>query len=575
MSKPHQLRWYQEASVNALLTCKTAKPLCVLPTGAGKTLVINELCDRILHSDKDARIVVTTHLTTLIDQLSSVLPKREEITIGTVQYLSNWSRRWRVDRTTHLIIDEAHLVSEKETGNYQRLIKHCAAGVRVYGLTATPYRLDLGHLLDGTVFTEIAYSAPIDRLCAEGFLCRLVSPATGITADLSSARTFGASGDYMDADAAKAIEEVLPSALSDAVERLRGRSSVLVFVPTIALSEMVAERLRADYGIKAIEVHSKIKKDAVDATLADFKAGRIRMVVSVTKIATGFDATNVDAIVILRPTMSPGLHVQMLGRGMRVHQGKADCLVLDYAGNLERHGSITEISAPEPKEKTDAGPRLVVDRDDSDREIEINAKPSTVDPMAGLAQNHIRCGFCGKSQWEVKTIIVGQTAFICNECVDECVGTIARQNIEAELKAKAAVETDSNTGKAEPGPRNLSTGQPIASITRQQVADWVADGKSLEDIALACGHTPRTVHLLYSQWIGSEVCRLAAKNAKFVLTGAGLTTSACSNKDHREMTELFHRHRDGIVAYLNNKGRVEPQGKSDNKAKNPGFIGGR
>ncbi len=80
-----------------------------------------------------------------------------------------------------------------------------------------------------------------------------------------------------------------------------------------------------------------------DATLEDFKTGKLKNLVNVNVLTTGFDAPNIDCVVMVRPTMSAGLYYQMVGRGFRLHEDKTDCLVLDFAGNILRHGPVDAI----------------------------------------------------------------------------------------------------------------------------------------------------------------------------------------------------------------------------------------
>jgi len=74
----------------------------------------------------------------------------------------------------------------------------------------------------------------------------------------------------------------------------------------------------------------------------------LRCLVNVNVLTTGFDAPNVDLLAILRATQSPSLYVQMVGRGTRLHEGKQNCLVLDYGSNVNRHGLIDDIRPKTP-----------------------------------------------------------------------------------------------------------------------------------------------------------------------------------------------------------------------------------
>ena len=102
----------------------------------------------------------------------------------------------------------------------------------------------------------------------------------------------------------------------------------------------------------------KMKKiiSRLEIAMANFKAGRIRAVTNMNVLTTGFDHPNIDLIVMARPTLSPGLYLQMAGRGMRVKSGKyKDCLVLDFAENIARHGPVTSVVPPRAKAKGEPG----------------------------------------------------------------------------------------------------------------------------------------------------------------------------------------------------------------------------
>jgi DNA repair protein RadD len=94
------------------------------------------------------------------------------------------------------------------------------------------------------------------------------------------------------------------------------------------------------YGINAPAITASTSEGERDRAAADFKAGRLKAICNVNVYTEGFNAKQVDCIVLLRPTLSKGLYVQMVGRGLRVHPNKTDCLVLDYANCISTHGPI-------------------------------------------------------------------------------------------------------------------------------------------------------------------------------------------------------------------------------------------
>ena len=103
------------------------------------------------------------------------------------------------------------------------------------------------------------------------------------------------------------------------------------------------ERLRERHGIECGWVDGHTSAREREETIARFRSGELRHLANVNVLTTGFDAPNVDCVALLRPTASPGLYYQMVGRGFRLAPGKADCLVLDFGGNVMRHGPVDDL----------------------------------------------------------------------------------------------------------------------------------------------------------------------------------------------------------------------------------------
>lgn len=120
-----------------------------------------------------------------------------------------------------------------------------------------------------------------------------------------------------------------------------------------------------DAGVDAAAILGHTPTDERADLVRAFKSGRIQALVNVNVLTTGFNAPAVDLMAVLRPTASPGLHVQMLGRGTRMAPGKTDCLVLDFAGNVMRHGPLADIQPPSEKRagsRSGGGDGLVICR---------------------------------------------------------------------------------------------------------------------------------------------------------------------------------------------------------------------
>jgi len=160
-------------------------------------------------------------------------------------------------------------------------------------------------------------------------------------------------GEYVLKDLQKAVDQeaVTEAALREAIHLAADRDHWLVFASGIEHAQHIADMLEDLFGVSAKAVHSKMPDDERNQAIKDFRAGKIRALVNNNILPTGFDFPDIDCIVMLRPTQSPGLWVQMLGRGTRPAPGKENCLVLDFAGNTRRLGPINDPILPRVKGK--------------------------------------------------------------------------------------------------------------------------------------------------------------------------------------------------------------------------------
>ena len=162
------------------------------------------------------------------------------------------------------------------------------------------------------------------------------------TVDTSKIKQRGS--EFISSEMAKAFDsgDKVGLACSEIVEKCHDRHSVLVFSAGVEHAEHVAETLRSMTGERVGLVTGGTLPIERVTTLADLKSGQLRWLVNCDVLTTGFDAPCIDAIAILRATMSPGLFAQIVGRGLRKHESKTECLILDFGGNIARHGSIDD-----------------------------------------------------------------------------------------------------------------------------------------------------------------------------------------------------------------------------------------
>jgi DNA repair protein RadD len=244
--------------------------------------------------------------------------------------------------------------------------------LKIIGLSATVYRLGMGLLTNGPIFTDIAYDLcniqGFSRLIAEGYLAPIFPKKTNVELDVSSVG-MSSTGDFNDRALQAAVDDadITYKALTEAVQIGQSRRSWTAFASGIDHAIHIAEMLRGTFGIDAAEVHSKMPEKERDRRIDAYKRGELRCIVNKDILTTGFDHPPIDLILMLRPTMSTGLWVQMLGRGTRPYDPaingylpgfaskKFDCCVLDYAGNTRRLGPINDPVIPKPKGKGRAG----------------------------------------------------------------------------------------------------------------------------------------------------------------------------------------------------------------------------
>ncbi len=373
----YKLRDYQQQAVNNAIKFfqkKRDPAMIVLPTGAGKSLVIAELA-RIANG----RALVLAHVKELVEQnhekyksygleagiFSASLGKKdwsEKAIFGSVQSVARAPDDF-FNNFSLLVIDECHRVAEEGATQYQEVIKKLLERnpkLCILGLTATPYRLGLGWIYEysqsGEIktdqkrfFKQCVYDLPLSYMIKNRYLTIPVKVDIPVTCYDFSELT---EKDRM--YTAAEVEEVLKSQMRltpfiikniiDITERYN-RRGVMIFSSSVKHAEEILSYLPA--GDSRLVLGDTDMKDRVQI-VNDFKKRKFKYLVNVSVLTTGFDAPHVDVIAILRPTESNSLYQQIVGRGLRLSEDKQDCYVLDYTGM--RH----DIYAPEISDKRPA-----------------------------------------------------------------------------------------------------------------------------------------------------------------------------------------------------------------------------
>jgi DNA repair protein RadD len=364
MLRPYQRRAIDE--LYAWLKKKPGNPCLVLPTGAGKSHIIAELCKDALQNWPETRILMLTHVKELIEQNSSKLKQHwpnaplgiysasigrkeldEPITFAGIQSIR--SKAKQVGHVDLILVDECHLISHKDEGGYRILIGELQAinpHLRVIGLTASPYRLGHGLITDKpALFDGLIEPVSIEELVGAGYLSILRSKLTAELLDTSQVKKRG--GEFIESELQKAVdsEDINNRIVSEIINLAGDRRSWLIFCCGVEHSKHIANCF-TERGIAAVSLTGEASKRDRERIINDFKAGRIKALCNVSVLTTGFDYPDIDLIAMLRPTMSPGLYLQMAGRGLRPKSHTDHCLVLDFAGVVATHGPITAIEPP-------------------------------------------------------------------------------------------------------------------------------------------------------------------------------------------------------------------------------------
>lgn len=348
-----QLRDYQIDAVETLLCDSARASLAVLATGLGKTRIMGEM----LRVTPNARSLFIVDSVDLLDQTAARFRELElplgiycgsrgkqtgaSLTIATIQSVLS-----SPDAYETIYIDETHGFVE-EKGRYQALLqKHPSA--KIYGFTATPFRSN-GYIYgSGKLYPRITFERGIQFGIDNGWLVRPVLRGSLAQFDISKLKVVR--GEY---DQAQVGELVRDSRLQivDALLYLQERKKVLWFCSNIKHAEHVHEHLP-----DSVVYHSELSREERIRAKDAFENGIARHLIFVSTLAKGYDYPPADALVILRPTRSPTLWVQVAGRVLRTYPGKENALILDYARVAETLGPLDDPIVKQPSKKRGDSP---------------------------------------------------------------------------------------------------------------------------------------------------------------------------------------------------------------------------
>lgn len=358
---PFVLRPYQQEAVDATVDYfrkQTHPAVIVLPTGAGKSLVIAELA-RLARG----RVLVLAHVKELVEQnhakylayglqadiFAAGLNRKEsqsKIVFGSVQSVARNLKAFDAHFSL-VIIDECHRISLNDKSQYQQIIQALQSNnpsLRILGLTATPYRLNSGWIYqyhyhgmvrgdENCFFRECIYELPLHYMIKNKFLVppeRLDMPVLQYDFSQVSLTSSGIFNEQELNLSLKKQQRITPKIIEQVIEYAAPLQGCMIFAATVEHAKEILGYLPQN---SAALVTAETPAADRQAIINQFKNKELHYLVNVSVLTTGFDAPHVDVIAILRPTESVSLYQQIVGRGLRLSEGKTRCLILDYAGN--------------------------------------------------------------------------------------------------------------------------------------------------------------------------------------------------------------------------------------------------
>lgn len=376
------LRSYQQDAHNAIIEHwkQSTLPICIeAATGAGKSLIVAAVAKTLFNLSGGKRVLCLAPSKELIEQnaekyellgekcsiYSASISKslRHQVIFATEGTFKKVAKRLG-NEFAGVILDEAHritptiktIISDMQEGN---------PNLRVCGLSATPFRLGEGYIygidendnaLDPSVsrdpyFYKCVYKITARQLIEHGFLTPLVAGEINAQSYDTSGLKIQANGQFSNASIKAAFEgwgRKTAGIVADIVAQTQDATGVMIFAATVQHAQEVMASLHPD---NSRLITGETKKTEREKIIKDFKAQKFLYLVNVSVLTTGFDSANVSHIAILRATESISLLQQIMGRGMRLFDGKKVCTVFDYAGNIEKHMPEGDLYKPEVKAK--------------------------------------------------------------------------------------------------------------------------------------------------------------------------------------------------------------------------------
>lgn len=392
--------------ITTALTRAPHRVLAVAPTGSGKTVCFSALTKDWTQADLYTRVMILVHRRELLAQVSTTLTawgvehgliapgepnhKTRRVQVASVQTLV----RRLADHAPpdYIIIDEAHHAIM--TSSWGKVLKAWPHAKRL-GVTATPQRLSGEALRD--IFSTLVIGPSVKSLMASGALStyRLFAPPVH-HADKITRRM----GDY----SRKELSETMNTSTitGDAVQhyhRIANGKRAMVFCVSVAHAQQVADKF-TEAGDRAFSIDGTMTPSRRRSLIAAFTSGEITVLTSCDLVSEGFDLPAVEVAILLRPTESLALHLQQVGRALRPYPGKVAAIILDHAGNSQRHG------LPDDERLWSLDGHVKHKKADDDEEISVSTKtcPRCYAVMLSIEPTCLECGHEFQSERTVEQV---------------------------------------------------------------------------------------------------------------------------------------------------------------------------
>lgn len=364
-----QLRPYQQEAVTELFQFCLGfeqRGLVVLPTASGKTAIFAELVRLLLKRRADYQVLLLGHTQEIVQQnedkllaiwpeapvgvLCAGLGRREIAQVISASRDSIVSQLDELPIFDLVIIDEAHLITPEENGRYQFILKHLKSTnpkLKILGFTATPFRSRKGYLHDKNglnLFDKVIYHKRIDELTQATYLCPLRALAVSPDAVADTSRVRYNANDFVETDLHRVtnVERLAEVIVADWQRKTSGLLSTVFYAASLTQARMFQQTL-ADLGYEFPIIAGNTPQLKRIEWLEQFEACELMGLINFGTLTTGWDSPRMQCLVTARPTLSPGLFLQVIGRGLRTSPLKTETLLLDYGENLRRFGPIERV----------------------------------------------------------------------------------------------------------------------------------------------------------------------------------------------------------------------------------------